>query len=145
MSKFENICYKMNSITHWLKSTIFTVVYALLLLSYIECIDGLQKPAGFMEALDFLFANPQDYIIALLVGVVLHMLPWLLGLSVMLALVAAFLYDEERKIALYVIDAVLTVVMFILNENMVHYVGALALVAACICLGFWAFVDSSKR
>lgn len=145
MSKFESICYKMNDITHWIKSTIFTVAYALLLLSYIECIDGLQKPAGFMEALDFLFTNPQDYIIALLVGVVLHILPWLLGLSVMFALIAAFLYDEERKIILYIIDVALTVIMIIFNENMVHYVGALALVAVCLGIGVWAFVDGSKR
>lgn len=145
MSKFEVMCYKMNELTHWVKSAIFAVVYTLLLISYVDCIEGLQKPGGFMEALDFLFVNPKEYIIALLVGVALHILPWLLGISVVFAAVAAFLFDEERKIVLYIIDVVLTIVMIILNENMVHHVGALALVCACVCLTLYAFAEGSNR
>ena len=145
MSKFEVICCKMNELTHLVKSVIFAVVYALMLPCYIDCIEGLQKPGGFVEALEFLFASPKEYTKALLVGVVLHILPWLLGISVVFSMVAAFLLDEERKIVLYIIDGILSIVMMVLNENMVHHVGALALVCACICLTLYAFVEGSNR
>ena len=145
MSRFKEICYKMNALTHWVKSAIFVVVYALMLLWYVDCIEGLQKPGGFMEALDFLFSNPQEYILALLVGMVLQVLPWLLGASVIFALIASFLFDEKRKIVLYVIDIVFMVVMIILNKNIVHHVGVLALVCVCACLTVYTFAEGSNR
>lgn len=145
MSRFEEICYKMNELTYWVKTAIFVVVYALMLLWYVNCIEGLQKPGGFIEALDFLFSNPQEYIIALLTGAILQVLPWLLGASVIFALIATFLFGEERKIVLNVIDGVFTVVMVIINKNMVHHVGVLAFVCACACIIVYAFVEGSNR
>ncbi len=145
MSRFEEMCYKMNEKMHWGWSVMFAAIYTLLLLCYIECIENLEKPAKFKEALDFLFANPQDYIIALLVGVLLHILPWLLGMGVLFALVATFLFNEERKVTIYVINIVLTIIMVSLNANIVHYVGSLVLVAVCLGIGVWAVIDGSKR
>lgn len=45
------------------------VLYVTFLFFYVNCTKTLEKPSGIKQAIDFLLKNPEEYTVALLVGI----------------------------------------------------------------------------
>lgn len=120
-----------------------TVMFAILVLGYQECIQGLEKPAGISEAIIFLFKYPGEYLGALVVGVILHIIGIVMLVAALICLLASFCSRIEFDIVI-IINLFLGIAMIVLNIIFVRYVMLLAAVAAFTVVIVLAFLDSNN-
>lgn len=127
----ERIIEKANVFTKLWVSIVMTVIYVLCIVTYQRCIQGLEKPAGFAEAVTFLFKYPSEYTEALLVGLLLHIISIVMVVTALLCLLGVLGSCIEFDI-LVIVNLVLGIIMSILNAFFAKYVFVLALVVAVI-------------
>ena len=139
----ENIIYHVSRFSKiWVNGAI-AIVYAILLVLYQNRIEGLEKPAGFGEALTFLFKDPSDYAVALLIGIILHIMFIAMLAFVVMSLLGILIGELQFNISIG-INIVLCVIMGILNVYYAQYVMSLLLAALFICGIVWLFVQSDR-
>lgn len=123
----------MKRIIDWLRKIrynglfyIFAVVQIILFILYIYMSDGLEKPAGFFEAIRFLINAPLEYISCILIGIVCWIISTILISSVILEIpiIKELVYDEysyyenideEVNKKIYILNIVIAIVLFIAN------------------------------
>lgn len=128
----ERLIEKANAFTKLWVSIVMTVAYVLCVVTYQKCIQGLEKPAGFGEAVTFLFKYPSEYTKALFVGILLHVICIVMLVTALLCLLGILGSYIEFNI-LVIVNLVLSIIMSILNAFFAKYVLVLALVIAVIC------------
>lgn len=139
----ENLIYHVSRFSKiWVNGAI-AIVYAILLVLYQNRIEGLEKPAGFVEALTFLFNDPSDYAVALMLGIILHIM-FIAMLALVVLSILGILIDEVQFNISIGINIVLCVIMGILNVHYAQYVMSLLLVAIFLCVMVWLFVQSDR-
>ena len=122
-------------------SVAISIVYAVLLALYQQCIQGLEKPAGVYEALTFLFKYPKEYCEALILGLFIHA-TCILMIGIVILCIAGVLKSQLRPNIVMLINLVIAVVMVALSNIYARYVMALVIALVVVIAIIWAITSS---
>lgn len=139
----EKLIYKVSKFSKIWVNVVIAVTYAILLALYQNRIEGLEKPAGFGEALTFLFKYPSDYAVALLIGIILHIVFIAMLALVILSLLGIWIGELRFEVPIG-INIVLCVIIGILNLHYAQYVTSLVLVALFLFGIVWLYAQSER-
>lgn len=139
----KRIIYQVSKFAKAWMSVITTMIYVVLLMIYQQCIRGLEKPAGVSEAIDFLFKYPSDYMAALLIGIILHIIGIGMAAFVVLYFLGVLLGELPLNILIGA-NLIIGIIMIVLNLYFVQYVMALVLAMVSIFAVVWAFLNADK-
>ena len=141
----DTLTDKARQITRWYTSLIVCIVFSLCATIYFNAIEGLNKPAGMTEALEFLISSPGEYLLCLFCGgiakiSVLMML--VVAMASLVCLIDTFLnggtyyYAESknRDLIYGIVNWILLIIMANLQTRII--VDFWILVVLIIVLGF---------
>lgn len=101
---------------------VLSFIQLIFIIIYINASKGLEKPAGFIEAITFLFKSPQHYFVSMLLGVLCWVIVTILILSTVIEIPMLMdggnsYYDESEEInrTKYIINIIITIGLLIGN------------------------------
>ena len=136
-----NIFEKASCCTKIWISIAISIVYAVLLALYQQCVQGLEKPAGVYEALTFLFKYPKEYCGALILGLLIHAI-CIATIGIVILCITGVLKSQLRPNIVMLINLVIAVVMVVLNNIYAKYVMALVIALIAVIAIIWVIASS---
>lgn len=122
---------KVKIILKWYTTLITVVIFSVFATIYFNSIEGLAKPAGLTEAIEFLIDSPKAYTICLLCGFVAKLsYVMMIGVAILsffslIILTVRCKTDDEpidiREMVLYIVNIVVAVVIGIIQASIVSY------------------------
>ena len=122
---------------------VLLIIYAISFIAYTLFIKDLVKPAGYMEAISFLFKNPGGYIGATIFGIIADIIP-IISIILSIAFIISLFTDDDcfevKDIITIVISIIISVVMIIVNIIFIKYVMLLAICILIIMGAFYLYI-----
>lgn len=120
---------KVKIILKWYTTLIAVAVFSVFAAFYFNAVEGLAKPAGLTEAIEFLIDNPKAYGICLLCGFMAKLAyVVLIGVAVLsifvliISMVRCKIDDEPidiREMVLYIVNIIVSVIIGVIQASIV--------------------------
>lgn len=136
--------YKLQRLSKWSITIVAGIVFCASIIVYILATQNLVKPATSSEALEFLFTYTNEYMWALLCGLIAKIVPFIFLLVAIGGLLNYFSYNDiyNNFIKMSVINAVAFIVATIIQVSLVRFWESIAIVAIAIILLVYALSNA---
>lgn len=122
---------KLRLVLKWYTTLIIVAVFSVFAAIYFNSVEGLAKPAGLTEAIEFLIDNPKAYTTCLLCGFLAKLAyVMMIGIAILSILmlimsIVRFKVDEEpvdiKEMVLYIANIIVAVVIGMIQASIVSY------------------------
>lgn len=138
--------------TRWYVTVIISVLFSICALIYFDAIEGLEKPAGLVEAFKFMFSAPEDYMVCLMCGGVAKfcfaaMFVVALG-SIFSLIKVIYQYKVEyeeidwKEVVEYIISFAAVIVLGFIQTNIICDFWILLVAAGLVLLAVKVWIDN---
>lgn len=141
-------------VTEWYVTIICSVVFTICAIFYFTAIQGLQKPAGMIQAIELLFSSPKEYALCLLCGAgakITFAIMMVSSIVSVVRLILAVIYRDDgysgeiriKEILLCIVNIVIAVVMGTFQAKMISYFWILVITIVVLLIGLKAWADNT--
>ncbi len=145
----ERVAYNLKKLANWGVTIGASIAFTIAVVIYVASTQNLVKPANTPEAIDFFVNYSGEYAFALITGFVAKAIPWLLVFCLIGSVIKYFsdaYYEEDKKesLRLIIVNACLSLVAMIIQNELIKFWEVLVLLIVGIMLFGYVFLSNKQ-